>query len=234
METTSLRLLLVRHGESIWNKEERIQGQRDVPLSERGREQAIALGKRLKGIEVYACYASPLRRAMETAELILKASGNSVSVVALPELTERNFGEWEEKCIADLKSQAPDEFAQWVASHYLPAPPKGESGEELLRRVGKGLERILSGIRERGPGLESEKECSLFIPHPISVLIVGHSGSIKALICLLFHLPLESFAKLKVDNASLTVLEIREGKPYLCLFNDTCHLEDSEKGREIW
>jgi len=150
-----------------------------------------------------------LKRATETAELILKASGNSLPIVTLPELMERNFGEWEGKCVADLKVESADEFARWIAAHYLPAPPRGESIEELLKRVKKGLERILAEVSDG------------------TVLVVGHSGSVKAAICVLFQLPPESFAKLKVDNASLTVLEISEGKPRLCHFNDTCHLRDA-------
>ena len=207
--TAMLRLLLVRHGESVWNEEERIQGQQDIPLSENGRRQAMALGERLRDVKIDACFSSPLKRATETAELILKASGNSLPIVTLPELMERNFGEWEGKCVADLKVESADDFARWVAAHYLPAPPKGESIEELLKRVKKGLERILAEVSDG------------------TVLVVGHSGSVKAAVCVLFQLPPESFAKLKVDNASLTVLEISEGRPRLCHFNDTCHLRDA-------
>jgi len=101
--TAMLRLLLVRHGESVWNEEERIQGQQDIPLSENGRRQAVALGERLRDVRIDACFSSPLKRATETAELILKASGNSLPIVTLPELMERNFGEWEGKCVAELK-----------------------------------------------------------------------------------------------------------------------------------
>ena len=204
-----LRLLLVRHGESVWNEEERIQGQQDIPLSENGRRQAMALGERLQRVKIDACFSSPLKRAMETAELILKASGNSLPIFTLPELMERNFGDWEGKCVADLKVERADEFARWVAAHYLPAPPRGESVEELLARVKMGLERILAEVSDG------------------TVLVVGHSGSVKAAICVLFQLPPESFAKLKVDNASLTVLEISDGRPRLCHFNDTCHLRNA-------
>jgi len=204
-----LRLLLVRHGESVWNEEERIQGQQDIPLSENGRKQAVALGERLRGVKIDACFSSPLKRATETAELILKASGNSLPIATVSELMERNFGEWEGKCVAELKVESAKEFARWVAAHYLPAPPRGESVEELLARVKMGLERILAEVSDG------------------TVLVVGHSGSVKAAICVLFQLPPESFAKLKVDNASLTVLEISDGRPRLCHFNDTCHLRNA-------
>jgi len=204
-----VRLLLVRHGESVWNEEKRVQGQKDIPLSEQGREQANLLGKRLKGTEIVASFSSPLKRAFETAELILKASENFVPIVTLPELMERSFGDWEGWEIDELKLHYAEEFARWMKSHYIPPPPNGESIEALLERVEKGLKKILVQVQNG------------------SVLVVGHGGSIKALICNLFQLPPKSFASLKVDNGSLTIVEIRDGKAYLALFNDICHLNEN-------
>lgn len=206
-----VRLLLVRHGQSVWNDEKRIQGQQDVPLSGKGRKQAIALGERLKGIQIQACFSSPLKRATETAELILKVSGNSVPIAAMPELMERNFGDWEGKLIDDLQLLSPHEFSQWLTAHQIPAPPNGESMDELVRRVKQGLNRIFAAVKEG------------------NVLVVGHSGSVKAAVCVLFQLPLSSFVRLKTDNASLTVLEIGDRQPRLIQFNDTCHLREECK-----
>lgn len=201
-----LRILLVRHGESVWNEEERVQGQQDIPLSELGRKQAIALGERLKGVEIAACFSSPLKRAVETTMLILDASGNSVSITTLPELMERNFGDWEGRRIDELKALFADEFNRWVKANYIPPPPNGESVKDLLARVERGLERIFAKVQNG------------------TILVVGHSGSVKAAICVLFQLPLQSFAKLRVDNASLTVVEVKNSRSWLISFNDTCHL----------
>jgi len=202
-----LRLLLIRHGQSVWNDEKRIQGQQDIPLSDKGRQQAVALGKRLEGTQIKACFSSPLKRAMETAELILKTLGISVPITALPELMERNFGKWEGKSIDELQSLSPHEFSQWLAAHQIPAPPSGESIGALVERVERGLNQILA-VKEG------------------NVLVVAHSGSIKAAICSLFRLPLSSFVRMRVDNASLTILEINEGRHQIVLFNDTCHLHE--------
>ncbi len=207
-----IQLFLVRHGESIWNEEDRVQGQQDIPLNETGRNQAIALGKRLRGIRVVACFSSPLKRAVETANLILKASENFAPIVNLPELMERKFGDWEGKSIADLQLSYPEEFSQWLAAQQIPAPPKGESIGELVKRVELGLNQILTV--KKG-----------------NILIVGHSGSIKAAICALFKLPLSSFVRLRIDNASLTILEIEDGRTRLVQLNDTCHLR-GESGHE--
>ncbi len=202
-----LRLFLVRHGQSVWNDEKRIQGQQDIPLGDEGRKQAIALGERLKGRQFQACFSSPLKRATETAELILKASGNSTPIITLPELMERNFGDWEGKSIDDLQLLFPNDFSQWLAAHQIPAPPNGESMDELMKRVERGLDQILA-VKEG------------------NVLVVGHSGSIKAAICIFFRLPLSSFVRMRIDNASLTILEIEDGRNRLVQFNDTCHLHE--------
>ncbi len=202
-----LRLFLVRHGQSVWNDEKRIQGQQDIPLGDEGRKQAIALGERLKGRQFQACFSSPLKRATETAELILKASGNSNPIITLPELMERNFGDWEGKSIDDLQLLFPNDFSQWLAAHQIPAPPNGESMDELMKRVERGLDQILA-VKEG------------------NVLVVGHSGSIKAAICIFFRLPLSSFVRMRIDNASLTILEIEDGRNRLVQFNDTCHLHE--------
>lgn len=201
-----LRLFLVRHGQSVWNDERRIQGQQDIPLNDDGRRQAVALGKRLMGTQIHACFSSPLKRAKETAELILKTLGSSIPTITLSELMERNFGDWEGKSIDDLQLLSPHEFSQWLSARQIPAPPNGESMDELVERVKRGLGRILA--------LKGG-----------NVLVVGHSGSIKAAICALFQLPLSSFVRMRVDNASLTVLEISEGRTRIVLFNDTCHLQ---------
>ncbi len=202
-----LRLFLVRHGQSVWNDEKRIQGQQDIPLGDEGRKQAIALGGRLKGRQFQACFSSPLKRATETAELILKASGNSIPIITLPELMERNFGDWEGKSIDDLQLLFLNDFSQWLAAHQIPAPPNGESMDELMKRVERGLDQILA-VKEG------------------NVLVVGHSGSIKAAICIFFRLPLSSFVRMRIDNASLTILEIEDGRNRLVQFNDTCHLHE--------
>ncbi|GBC97953.1 Phosphoserine phosphatase 1 [bacterium HR17] len=199
----TVRLLLVRHGASIWNETEHIQGQQDVPLSDAGRRHAEALGQRLRGEPLAACFSSPLQRAIETARIVQQTAGTAVPIVPLPELMERHFGTWEGKRVAELNQDA---LSRWVAAFLLPAPPDGESLEQLFERVRQGIERILT---ETPSG---------------TALVVGHSGSVKAALCVLLRLPLTSFARLRVDNGSLTVVEVRNGRSELVTFNDTCHL----------
>lgn len=199
-----VRWLLVRHGESVWNEEERIQGQQNVPLSELGQEQAKALGRRLRDETITACYSSPLQRAMETAQEILNARPSPLPIVLMPELMERRFGEWEGKGLSDLDEA---EFVRWLAAHQLPAPPGGESVDELMARVGRGIRRILTEVPEG------------------SVLVVGHGGSLKAMLCVLLRLPPISYARLRIDNASLTIVEMQGDRASLVVFNDTCHLQ---------
>ena len=88
-----MRLLLARHGQSVWNAERRFQGATDVPLSPLGRAQAEALGQALRGRRLAAAYVSPFRRARETAQLAL--AGTDVPLVTFDDLRELSLGSWE-------------------------------------------------------------------------------------------------------------------------------------------
>ncbi len=103
MET---KILLIRHGETLWNREFRKQGQRDVPLSDLGREQAAKLAGYLKDETFSAIYASDLSRAKETAQLVAKP--HRLPVTVFPEFRERNFGEWEGLMDEEVKRKYPD------------------------------------------------------------------------------------------------------------------------------
>ncbi len=190
-----MRLWMVRHGKSIWNEEERIQGQQDVPLSDEGRQQAIALGQRLKGIPFTACFASPLQRAMETAHILLAAAQQQVPITPLPALKERCFGAWEGKQLTQLRQE--EAFRHWVSQQSQTAPFGGETLDEFIARVGAGVREIISLVSEG------------------NVLVVAHSGTIKAALCALFRLPPTSFIRFIVPNASVTIVEVKGSQPTL-------------------
>lgn len=200
------RLLFVRHGETTWNKEQRIQGQKDAPLSEQGRQQALALGRRLGGTPITACFSSSLQRAMETAKLLLQTAELELPIVPMPEWMEQNFGEWEGLLWTEVCKRYPEEVQSYLASGGLTAPSGGESVTDVLERVRRGLERVLREIQDG------------------TALIVAHGGSIKAAVCILFGLPLSSYSRLRLGNAGLTIVEVEGEKASLLLFNDACHV----------
>lgn len=152
-------LYVVRHGETAWNREGRVQGHSDVPLNELGREQARELRSRLVEVRFHAAYASDLARARETAELIV---GGAPPVVSLLELRERDCGRWEGQLFAAIAERDPAGWQAWLNPDPLIAPHGGENETQLYRRVAAALEGIVSR-------------------HPNdTVLVVSHGGAIRA------------------------------------------------------
>ena len=103
MKTT---IFLIRHGETVWNRESRMQGYRNVPLSDSGREQAAKLADYLKNETFHAIYSSDLSRAAETAQLV--AEKHQMPVIVFPEFRERNCGEWEGLTHDEVSRKYPD------------------------------------------------------------------------------------------------------------------------------
>ncbi|HZW02320.1 MAG TPA: histidine phosphatase family protein [Anaerolineaceae bacterium] len=139
------RLLLVRHGETAWNVEGRYQGQADPPLNERGQAQAAQLAGRLAGAGIDVIYASPLRRALQTAEAIARRTGAPVRTD--PRLMEIHQGRWQEQLVTDIQANYPELFARWQADPWRSHPPEGESLTAVQQRVSAAVDDILAGHR---------------------------------------------------------------------------------------
>jgi len=127
------RLLLIRHGQTAWNASARIQGQRDVPLDERGRWQAQRLAQHLKdGEPIDGLVASPLIRAWETAQCLAQALGLPVQADA--RLMERSFGQFEGYTLAEANERWPQAVARWRARQLHGCAPGGESAQAFIER----------------------------------------------------------------------------------------------------
>jgi broad specificity phosphatase PhoE len=124
-------ILLARHGETDWNREGRFQGHADPPLNELGRTQAAALAAELSGVELAALYSSPLRRALETAEII--GAPHGVEPVAVETLREIDVGSWQGLTRTEIEARFPEQFARWL--DYGQGWEDGERYDELGRRV---------------------------------------------------------------------------------------------------
>lgn len=161
-----MRLLLVRHGETDWNVEKRIQGTTDVPLNEHGLRQAKQLAEKLVRDKVTAArvYSSPQKRAFVTAQLAAAAIG--VDCVLLDDLREMDLGEWEGLKWKDIEQRYGDIYEQWNRHRRYEKTPGGESYNEVLGRVLHALGHILDRETE-------------------DVLVVTHSAVIMALRCYL-------------------------------------------------
>jgi len=137
---TMTTLLLIRHGETAWNAEHRIQGRLDVPLSTTGVWQTGRLTQRLANEAIDAVIASDLARAWMTGAPLADARG--LTMVPDPRLRERVFGIFEGKTLDEIAAEHPDEFAAWRARDVDWRVPGGESGAEFIGRVLEAIEEI--------------------------------------------------------------------------------------------
>jgi broad specificity phosphatase PhoE len=201
-----VRLLLARHGESVWNQARRFQGANDVELSPLGRAQAEALGRAIKGYKIAATYVSPMRRALETAEIAL--AGTGVPLVPLEELRELSLGEWEGRTVDEISALEGDPYRAWVRAPLDCPPPGGEPLPAVRDRVLRALARI--GARHPNGG---------------DALVVAHGGVISVYLCHLLGVSFNALWRLRIDNCSLTIAK----PPRLVRVNDTSHLSPAPR-----
>jgi broad specificity phosphatase PhoE len=202
-------ITLIRHGESVWNGERRIQGNQNPGLSPRGRRQADLLVSSLQrtGIHPVAVYTSPLRRAADTAEQI--AAVFAVPLVRDPALCEMRLGRWEGMTVAEIQAAHPGTYEGWLADPFAHPAPDGEHLDTFFVRVTDCVGRI-----ERA--------------HPDGhVFVVSHGGVIKAVLCHVLGLAPRALFRIKQDNTAISRVEVDGGSRRVLLVNDTCHLTDA-------
>ena len=198
------RFLIVRHGETAWNAEGRIQGHSDTPLSEHGIRQAQAAAGRLADTVIDAAYCSDLMRAAETARILLES--HDAPLVRTVELRERYYGVFEGLTVDERRTQYPDMFAASLVKDLDFAPTGGESARKTLDRMSS----FAGEIKEKH--LEE------------TVLLVGHGGSLRSLILAVMDLPAEATWKFVMANCSLTIIDTYWDNAVLRLYNDASHL----------
>jgi broad specificity phosphatase PhoE len=131
-------VLLVRHGETDWNRENRFQGHADPPLNELGREQAAELATLLAGEELAAVYSSPLQRAFETARVVAEPHG--LAAAPVEGLKEVDVGSWQALTRGEIEQRFPEQFRRWL--DHERGWDDGESYEEMGARVVAALEEL--------------------------------------------------------------------------------------------
>ena len=138
------RVILVRHGETDWNREDRIQGGLDIPLNKRGKQQARDIAKRLSTVPIDRIYSSRLSRAYETALEIARL--HNLEVLANSRLNELRQGEWQGMRSKEVKRAYPDLYLKWEKDPTSATPPGGENVRQAFQRVQKfWKENILPG-----------------------------------------------------------------------------------------
>ena len=197
-----MKLVLARHAESAWNAERRFQGRTDVGLSDSGLAQSAALARAVARRRVGAIYSSPLRRARETAEIVAKERGLTVTLV--DDLRELSLGVWEGRTVDDVVATEAEAYRNWRERPYDCPPPEGEHIADVARRVLPVMDLIVSSHAD---GQEA--------------LVVSHGGVISVYLCHLLGLSPNALWQLAIGNASLSVVD----PPRVLTLNDTAHLE---------
>ena len=202
------KLVLVRHGQSVWNLQNRFTGWVDVPLSEKGKEEAYRAGELLKDIRFDVAYTSALTRAQETLRIILETVGLLIPVIKDTALNERHYGALQglNKDRARQKWGA-DIVHLWRRSYDIP-PPEGESLKDTANRTIPFLERAIMGDIYDGR----------------NVLVVAHGNSLRSIVMYLENLSPEEIVKVEIPTGTPIVYDLdEEGK---LINKEIRHLKD--------
>ena len=204
--TEPTRIIAIRHGETSWNVDTRIQGHLDIPLSANGRWQAERLAGALKGEPLAAIYASDLARAWETAQYLGRAQG--LAVIKEIGLRERGFGDFQGKTFAEIEALLPEQSRRWRKRDPEFSPHGGESLVALRSRVISAVQRLA-------------------MLHPgEQIAMVGHGGVMDVLYRAATRLEIQAPRTWALGNAAINRLLWSPEGFSLVGWADTRHLDD--------
>ena len=200
-----MELILIRHGETIWNKEGRVQGTSDIDLSDAGLDHARRLALSLKDRNICSIYSSPLKRAHKTARLINQY--HDAPIYLESGLMEMNQGNFEGFSYQELMACEKDFLKKWISDPASVRMPNGESFTELQYRAWKVIEDII---------VRSD-----------NALVVSHNFTIASILCKIKNISLSEFRSVHVDTASKTIVRFQNGAASIELLNDRSHISNS-------
>ncbi len=202
------RFYLVRHAQTIWNSENRLQGHTDQPLSPLGEKQAQCVASFFASRPIKALYTSHLARSRQTAEAIALVRTNGVAPVIDRELAEMHLGDWEGLTPAEIDAKFLGAYQQWRTQPSSVIIPNAELPAVFRLRVKRVFERLVTTFDEG------------------EYVVVSHGGVIAAVLADLWGADYDSvLRRLRLDNAGVTALEFGSGHPHVVWVNTTAHLE---------
>jgi len=213
MRSQQLLIFLIRHGRTEWNKKKVFRGHIDIPLDEVGKNQAEATGKFLQNINLSVIYSSPLKRALQTAEIIKKYQSKNVEVVTYPGFLDLSYGKWEGKTYERVKKSYPELYQVWEREPHKVKIPKGETLLEARRRSWQALKKVI-------------------LTHQGFIGIVSHRVINKLLICEMLGIDESGFWRIKQDPCCINIAKYRNGRFTILRLNDTCHIASLKENLE--
>jgi phosphoserine phosphatase len=197
--------ILIRHGQTEWNRIERFRGRADIGLNETGLAQAEATGQRVAAEwQPAAIYSSPLSRSVKTAEAVAKHFG--LEVQQHPGLADINYGEWQGLSPEEAQQKWPDEIEAWYNQPHKARIPGGETLDDLRTRAMK----TVNELADRHPNE--------------TIVLVGHTVINRIILLGVLGLGNERFWRIKQDTCAINVFVADEGDFTVASLNDTCHL----------
>lgn len=208
-----LKLILIRHGETDFNRDGRIQGKGAQPLNETGLAQAAAAGRAMSSEMPFDLYCSAIPRAVQTAQAISDAA--NVKAVPLHGVEELDPGEFEGLTGPEMRQRFPEVMKSWDGDPGPTSMPGGES----LRQVQARAWEAVSRFRKLARANPDQK-----------VVIVTHNFPIQTIICQVLGMPLNNYGRLSVGLGSITRIELTDSNARLVSMNESWHLQADRKG----
>ena len=205
MRAVPIPIILVRHGQTAWNKEERFRGRADLPLDDFGIRQAEAAANKLANCGAKAIYSSPLQRTIMTAEPIAARLG--LTVQPLEGLIDIDYGGWQGLSTQEALENDSDLYQRWISSPQDIIFPDGEGLKDVRHRIAGVIEMVLSKYSDQ------------------TVILVSHIVVCRIFICAVLGLDNSHFWQIGQDVNAINTIGLREGKLVLNSLNDTCHLK---------
>ncbi|MCL5946441.1 MAG: histidine phosphatase family protein [Chloroflexi bacterium] len=205
-----LRLLMIRHGQTLWNKEQRYNGKTDLGLTRYGFQQAERLGERVRRLPVQRILTSGLKRAMETVQAINTCREQPLPVYIDQRWQEIDYGEAEGLRWPEIVQRFPQEARRWAANDPDARFPRGESLREVAQRVRSTLDELVERYQQE------------------TLAVVAHGGPLRVALCVLVDLPLQQHWNFNVAACTLSEVAIYPSGTVINLLNDGCHLHERD------
>ena len=202
-----LRIFLIRHGETEWNRQNRLQGNSDTHLSPEGLNQAKILAENVPFKHIDAIYSSDLSRAVATAEILAKKF--NLDVKTMPALRETDYGDWEGRFINELFAESPKAFGKFFTDPERCHPPHGETFLESQARVMIAIREIIANHDNQ------------------NVIVVSHGAVIRLILGAALDMPIHKMWAIAQFNMALNILRVDDGEFTVELMNSTTHLYNS-------
>ncbi|MFW6006892.1 MAG: alpha-ribazole phosphatase [Bacillota bacterium] len=208
MVAQETELILMRHGETEWNKNYRFQGQKDIELNKKGINQALKAARFLALYDLDIIYCSKLKRAVKTASIINKE--HNISLEKKSYLNEITFGDWEGLTYNEIEEKYSDKLKKWNNDPWNNSPPEGETLKKFQTRIIQIQKDIIENNRGK------------------TILTVSHGGVIKVFLAYILNMPPENYWQFNTTSTGISKVKFYGEKAIIEFINSQPHLSDAK------